>query len=236
MVRARDGFVAIEDKLHSALVRDSITALRLAVGAVFLGFGVLKFFPDVSPAQDLAIKTIDLLTFGFLPWQAGIVVIATLECFIGICLLANRWMRLAVWLLALQLVGILAPIVLLTGRLFSGPHHAPTLEGQYVLKDIILVAAGMVIAAGTFRGGRMVRDEPQPGQPPSIPTPEASRRLEIVLSPISGSQTVEAACEEHAISPATYYEWRDAVMRGATRALDEPSTSPTRGRRASRAA
>jgi hypothetical protein len=71
-------------------------------------------------------------------------------------------MRLTAWLLAAELLGILAPIVLLTGRLFSGPHHAPTLEGQYVLKDIILVAAGMVIAAGTFRGGRLVRDEPQP--------------------------------------------------------------------------
>jgi len=69
-------------------------------------------------------------------------------------------MRLAVWLLAAQLIGVLATLVLLTGRLFSGPHHAPTLERQYVLKDIILVAAGMVIAAGTFRGGHMVRDEP----------------------------------------------------------------------------
>jgi hypothetical protein len=78
----------------------------------------------------------------------------------GICLLANRWMRLAVWLLAIEFVGILAPLVLLPGRLFSGPHDAPTLEGQYVLNDFILVAAGMVIAAGSFRGGRLIRDEP----------------------------------------------------------------------------
>jgi hypothetical protein len=66
----------------------------------------------------------------------------------------------AVGLLAIEFVGILAPLVLLSGRLFSGPHDAPTLEGQYVLKDFILVAAGMVIAAGSFRGGRLVRDEP----------------------------------------------------------------------------
>jgi putative oxidoreductase len=157
-----DRFVAVENTVHRVLVRDSITALRITVGAVFLGFGFLKFFPGVSPAQDLAIRTIDLLTFGLLPWQVGLVAIATLECFIGICLLANRWMRLAIWLLVAQLVGVLAPIVLLTGRLFSGPHHAPTLEGQYVLKDVILVAAGMVIAAGTFRGGHLVRDEPRP--------------------------------------------------------------------------
>ncbi len=162
----RNRFVAIEGVLHGMLVRHSITALRVTVGAVFLCFGFLKFFPDVSPAQDLAITTVELLTFGVVPGAVGLVAIAMLECFIGICLLANRWMRLAVWLLAVQLVGILAPLALLTGRLFSGPHHAPTLEGQYVLKDIILVAAGMVIAAGTFRGGRLVRDEPQPARAP----------------------------------------------------------------------
>jgi putative oxidoreductase len=159
MSSLNDSFVAIEEKLHGALVRHGITALRISVGAVFLGFGFLKFFRGVSPAQDLSIKTISLLTFDAVPWQVGLVAIAVLECFIGICLLANRWMRLAVWLLAIEFVGILAPLVLLPGRLFSGPHDAPTLEGQYVLKDFILVAAGMVIAAGSFRGGRLVRDE-----------------------------------------------------------------------------
>jgi putative oxidoreductase len=154
-------FVAIENTLHAVLVRHGITALRVTVGMIFLGFGLLKFFPGISPAENLAITTVDRLTFGLVPGAVGLVAIATLECFIGISLLANRWMRLAVWLLAIQLVGVLAPIVLLTDRLFGGPHHAPTLEGQYVLKDIILVAAAMVIAAGTFRGGRLVRDEPE---------------------------------------------------------------------------
>ena len=158
----KDHFVAVENTLHAALVRHGITALRVTVGMIFLGFGLLKFFPGVSPAENLAITTVDRLTFGLAPGGVGLVAIATLECFIGISLLANRWMRLAVWLLAVQLVGVLAPIVLLTGRLFSGPHHGPTLEGQYVLKDIILVAAGMAIAAGTFRGGRLVRDEARP--------------------------------------------------------------------------
>ena len=68
-------------------------------------------------------------------------------------------MRLAIWLLAIEFVGILSPLVLLPARLFAGPHHAPTLEGQYVLKDIILVAAALVIAAGSFRGGRLMRTD-----------------------------------------------------------------------------
>ncbi|MDP8907771.1 MAG: DoxX family protein, partial [Chloroflexota bacterium] len=110
-----DTLETVEEKLHGVLVRHSITALRVTVGLVFVGFGLLKFFPGVSPAEGLSIKTIDLLTFGVVPWRVGITLIAGLECFIGVCLLANRWMRVAVWLLAIEFVGILAPLVLLPG-------------------------------------------------------------------------------------------------------------------------
>ncbi len=149
--------------MHHILVLHSITVLRVAVGAVFLGFGVLKFFPGISPAQNLVETTTHVITDGLVPGSVAIVVVASLESFIGICLLVNRWMRLTVWLLVGEFVGILSPIVLLPSRLFSGPHNAPTLEGQYVIKDITLVAAGMVIAAATFRGGRLTRDDPPPG-------------------------------------------------------------------------
>jgi len=153
-------FIQLENTIHRLLVTHSVSVLRIVLGATFLGFGLLKYFPDVSPAQALATDTIDTLTFGLIGPSVSIYAVATLECFIGICFLAGRWMRLAIWLLAAQFVGILSPLVLDSGELFGGPYHAPTLEGQYVLKDFILVAAGMVIAAGTFRGGRMVRDEP----------------------------------------------------------------------------
>lgn len=46
-----DRFLHAENVLHHTLVRHSLTALRLAIGAVFLGFGVLKFFPGVSPRR-----------------------------------------------------------------------------------------------------------------------------------------------------------------------------------------
>jgi len=208
----------IENRLHAVLVHHSIALLRVAVGAVFLGFGVLKFFPGVSPAEDLVMWTTDILTFGLVPGGVAIVAVATLECFIGVCLLAKRWMRLAVWLLAIQLIGILAPLVLLTGRLFSGPGDAPTLAGQYVLKDIVLVAAGMVIAAGAFRGGRLVRDEPRlqdespSGEPASL---EASRKLQTVLE-----------CDQRAIAiPAPAATRRGRFGRSARRA--SYSTNPS---------
>jgi len=157
---AVDWFVDLENAIHRQLVHHSTTLLRVSVGAVFFGFGLLKYFPGTSPAEDLTLKTTELLTFGLVPGSVALVGVATLECFIGLCLLTGRLMRLAVWLLVLQLVGILSPVVLLPERLFGGPGYAPTLEGQYVLKDIILATAAMVIAAVSFRGGRIVRDEP----------------------------------------------------------------------------
>lgn len=86
-------FISLENVVHRLLVRHSIAALRISVGAI--------------------------------------VVIATMECFIGICFLIGSGvlMRMAIWVLAVQFVGILSPLV---------------------------------IAAGTFRGGKLVRDEPQP--------------------------------------------------------------------------
>jgi putative oxidoreductase len=217
-------FVRLENAIHRQLVGHSLTALRVAVGAVFLGFGFLKFFPGVSPAENLVKATTDLLTFGLVPGGVALVAVASLESFIGICLILGRWMRLAIWLLAVQFVGILSPLVLLTGRLFAGPHHAPTLEGQYVLKDVILAAAGMVIAAATFRGGRLVRDEPA-FVPPAVARSEtdldAAGRLQVVLEGVRDDRSVEELCRIHGISEAAYYGWRDQVIDGARRALDE---------------
>lgn len=125
---------SLDAAIHRWLVAYSVAVLRVALGAVFLGFGFLKFFPGVSPAQGLAEATMHRLTFGLIPDPVAIILIATLECAIGLCLVSGRCVRVAVYLLGIDLVGILSPIVLLTGRLFSGPHGAPTLEGQYVLK------------------------------------------------------------------------------------------------------
>jgi uncharacterized membrane protein YphA (DoxX/SURF4 family) len=137
----------IDAGLHRFLRAHSIAMLRITVGLVILAFGVLKFFPGVSPAEELTKMTTDKLTFGLVPGHIAIVVVATLETILGLLLIAGRFLRLAIYLLFGQLIGVLAPLVLFTGRLFDGPHNAPTLEGQYVVKDLIIVAAGIVIAS-----------------------------------------------------------------------------------------
>jgi hypothetical protein len=151
--------------------------------------------------------------------------IATLECTIGILLLlTNRGMRLAVWLLAIEFVGILSPIFLLPGRLFAGPHHAPTITGQYCLKDIILVAAALVIAAGTSRGGRMVRGDLPPTAKADDGVHLASdQKLRIVLEGTRDDSLISGLCETNHISESEFYEWRDLSLEGATQALGASS-------------
>ena len=220
MHAAYQRFLHLENQIHHQLVAHSIAGLRIAVGLIFLGFGFLKFFPGVSPAQELTEKTTHILFLGLVPGGVALVMIATLECVIGICLLANRGMRLAIWLLAIEFVGILSPLFLLPARLFAGPHHAPTLEGQYVLKDIILVAAALVIAAGSFRGGRMVRGDLAPS---AVLDPEAQidagAKARLVLDSVSDEGLIKATCERNQISEADFYAWRETALAGATEAL-----------------
>jgi putative oxidoreductase len=137
---------ALEGRAAAWLNANGRTALRLSMGAVFLGFGLLKFFPGVSPAEGMAVATFDQLTLGLLPEAVSRLFVATFETVLGVLLLTGWFPRIAIGLLAMQIVGILSPLVLLTGELFAGPFGAPTLEGQYVLKDVILASAALVIA------------------------------------------------------------------------------------------
>ncbi|MDQ3274213.1 MAG: hypothetical protein M3Q39_04065 [Actinomycetota bacterium] len=138
------------------LVRHSITLLQISMGMIIFGYGILKYFPGVSPAEDLVGTTMHLLTFGLVPHRVGLVLVATLECAIGLSLIIGRVrtgpvsvrnrLRVTIFFLVCWLIGVLSPVVLLPMRLFSGPDHAPTLEGQYVLKDIVFLTASLVIA------------------------------------------------------------------------------------------
>jgi uncharacterized membrane protein YkgB len=147
-----------ELRLARWLARHSITLLRMSLGVVFLGFGVLKFVPGLSPAEPLAADTMQILTLGLLPERIGVLIVAALESTIGFLLLTGLLMRIALALLAVEMVGIMSPLVLLPGAMFE-ENLAPTLAGQYVIKDIIIGAAGLVIAAQRL-GARLIVESP----------------------------------------------------------------------------
>lgn len=140
--RARTAFA----RVGVWLAERSITALRITLGLVFLGFGALKFIPGASPAEELAVRTVETLSLGIVSGQAALLGTATAETFIGLTLVTGKLVRAGLAVLAVSMVGIMSPLVLFFDELFSG---GPTLEAQYVLKDIVLIAAGLVIATRT---------------------------------------------------------------------------------------
>jgi uncharacterized membrane protein YphA (DoxX/SURF4 family) len=134
-----------------------VVLLRLSLGLVFLWFGVLKFFPDLSPAEGLAGRTISDLSFGLITPQAAVWILAVWEVAIGLGLILNLFMRATLLLLFLQMVGTITPIFLYPAEVFTRFPYAPTLEGQYIIKNLVLISAAIVIGA-TVRGGRLVAD------------------------------------------------------------------------------
>ena len=82
----------------------------------------------------------------------SLTLLATLECAIGLGLISGRFMRLTLLLLAFQMVGAASPLFLFPAEVFTRFPYAPTLEGQYIIKNVVLVSAGLVIGA-TVRGG-----------------------------------------------------------------------------------
>jgi putative oxidoreductase len=144
--------VEVSAAVDGWLERYSVPLLRISMGLVIFGFGVLKYFPGVSPAQSIVLKVNHRLTFGLIPDNVTLVLFATIESLIGLSLITGWGLRVIIYPLAMWAVAILSPIVLFPGRLFSGPDHAPTLEGQYVLKDVILLTACLVIATHVRRG------------------------------------------------------------------------------------
>jgi uncharacterized membrane protein YphA (DoxX/SURF4 family) len=180
-------FDRLDRRITTVLAGGAVPLLRIALGIVFLWFGALKFFPGLSPAQDLAARTIEQLTLGLVPPAVALPVLAAWESLIGLGLVAGRYLRATLLLLAVQMLGTMTPLLLFPAETFTIFPIAPTLEGQYIIKNIVLVAAAMVVGA-TVRGGQL-HAEPAAATPaPATPaaatrapatSPAASRASEV---------------------------------------------------------
>jgi uncharacterized membrane protein YkgB len=133
------------DRLTDRLARHSIALLRVSLGLVILGFGALKFVPGASPAEPLVMRTVDTLTFGIVTGQTAVLVTAVTEVAIGLALVTGKLLRVALLVMAGWLVGVMSPVVLFLPDMFPG--GTPTMDAQYVMKDIVFGTAGLVVAA-----------------------------------------------------------------------------------------
>lgn len=157
MERIQSLYLQVDVQVTRWMARYGVLILRISLGVVFFWFGVLKFFPGLSPAQELAGRTIEMLTFGFVPPHLSIFILAAWECLIGLGLIFGVFMRATLLLLFLQMIGTMTPLFLFPGEVFTRIPFAPTLEGQYIIKNLVLISSGLVIGA-TVRGGGVVSD------------------------------------------------------------------------------
>jgi uncharacterized membrane protein YphA (DoxX/SURF4 family) len=134
---------------------NGLLLLRLSIGIIFFWFGFLKFFEGLSPAEDIAVRTIRTMTFGILSDKVILYGLATWEVLIGIGLIFKIFLRETLLLMYLQMLGTFMPIFLFPGEVFHLFPISFTLEGQYIVKNIVLLSAGIVLGA-TVRGGRLI--------------------------------------------------------------------------------
>ena len=150
----------LDRRVTAWMAHHGITLTRLALGIIFTWFGALKFFPGASPAADLASQTIGELTGGRVGPQLALRVLASWEVLIGIGLLTGKLLRITLLLLWVQMLGTMLPLVFFPSKTFSSFPFVPTLEGQYIIKNLVLVSAAIVVGA-TVRGGRLLSRAPR---------------------------------------------------------------------------
>ena len=132
------------DKGSIKIMRNaSRIAIRVSFGIIFIWFGILKPL-HLSPAEGLLKATVVWLPFGSA--DNWLIIIGWREVIIGICFLFQKTTRIAIILLLTQMIGTFMPLVFLPEVTFQGNNVLlPTLEGQYIIKNLIIISAALVL-------------------------------------------------------------------------------------------
>lgn len=142
----------LEQRVHTWLGSNILRLTRIALGGIYLWFGILKFLPGLSPAESLAGRTIEALSWGLVKPAVGLPALALLECGIGLALLLNLKPRRVALIVILHLCGTFTPLVLFPSLSFNAVG-VPTLVGQYIAKNAVLLAAALNIYLHEFGKG-----------------------------------------------------------------------------------
>lgn len=147
-------FEAIDREIASFMRRWGTAALRLSLAVIFIWFGILKPL-GASPAAPLVLMTVDWMPL--LSSHTWLAVIGWWEVLIGVTFLFRSTVRVAIALLAMQMVGTFLPLLILPEVAFQsgGAPFLPTMEGQYIIKNLLIISAALVVG-GTVR--RDVKD------------------------------------------------------------------------------
>jgi uncharacterized membrane protein YkgB len=137
-------FDVLDQRIASWMEKYGVRILRIALAAIFIWFGLLKPL-GLSPAADLVKNTVY-----WLPPEVFLPILGWWEVLIGVFLLYRPTIRASLFLLFLQMPGTMLPLVLLPEVCFTKTPFSLTLEGQYIIKNLVLIGSAIVVG-GTVR-------------------------------------------------------------------------------------
>ena len=137
-------FQAIDRLISGTMRRWGEPAIRFSFAIIFFWFGILKPI-GLSSAEPLVLATVVWMPF-FSPAQ-WVSIIGWWEVIIGVTFLFKRTTRIAIGLLFLQMGGTILPLFLLPEIVFqpNGIPFLPTLEGQYIIKNLMIISAALAV-------------------------------------------------------------------------------------------
>jgi len=150
----QDFIARIEQRFATFMNRRGIDLMRVSLGIVFFWFGFLKFFDGVSPAEGLAGKTICALSLGALSPASAVPILATWETLMGVFLVLGVLPRFTTMILLAHLSGTITPLFIFPHDVFTHVPYAPTMEGQYIIKNLVLISAALMVGAAMAQRSR----------------------------------------------------------------------------------
>ncbi len=135
----------IEQKIYTFLGEYQDWFLRISLAIIYIWFGILKPF-DSSPAADLVANSVY-----FLPREGFFIFLGIWETILGVMFLIPRLTKLTFWIFILHMGGTFTPFLTLTDTVFVKFPFSLSLEGQYIVKNLILIAAGIAILINYLR-------------------------------------------------------------------------------------
>lgn len=129
----------IEQNVYSFLSKYYVWILRVTMAIVYIWFGILKPF-DSSPAADLVANSIP-----FLPREPFFIFLGVWEVALGIMFLIPKLTKITFWIFVVHMMGTFTPFITLPESVFINFPFALSLEGQYIVKNIVLIATAVAI-------------------------------------------------------------------------------------------
>lgn len=136
-----DEFTRLDKKIVKWMRKNGHTWLRFSLGIIFFWFGILKPL-GLSPASELVASTV----YWFNP-TFFVPILGWWEVIIGLCLMYKPLLRIGLFLMAVQMAGTFLPMILLPEVVYGNTIFELTLEGQYIVKNIVLITAGLVVGS-----------------------------------------------------------------------------------------